>query len=132
SFATQTPSYETAIPAVNGKLVSTIATERDEARISAIKKQIIGAFSTRAILDYEPHIDSNIKYLIGRLSNPEVHREQLNLAPWLIFFAFDTICRIAFSDDQGLMEKQADLGNSLEGGRQRFAYWHAWHFLPLL
>jgi hypothetical protein len=128
----QAPSYETAIPAVNGRLVPTVATERNEARISTIKKQIISAFSTRAILDYEPHVDSNIKYLMGRLGNAEVHRDQLNIAPWLIFFAFDTVCRIAFSDDQGLMEKQADLGNSLEGGRQRFAYWHTWQSLPWL
>ncbi|KIW65684.1 hypothetical protein, variant 2 [Phialophora macrospora] len=123
-------SYEPAIPAVNGKLVVTIATERSESRISAIKKQIIHAFSTNAMLDYEPHIDRNIMYLMSRLGNVEMQGDQLNIAPWLIFFAFDTICRIAFSDDQGLMEKQADMGNSLEGARQRLAYWHTWQALP--
>ncbi|KAJ9615703.1 hypothetical protein H2200_001779 [Cladophialophora chaetospira] len=125
-------SYETAIPVVNGKLVTTIATERSEVRISAIKKQIIGAFTTKAILDYEPHVDRNIKYLMSRLSNDQVNLDQLNIAPWIIFFAFDTICRIAFSDDQSLMERQADTGNSIEAGRQRFIYWHNWQSLPWL
>ncbi len=50
----------------------------------------------------------------------------------MIYYAFDTVCRIAFSDDQGLMEKQADMGSTLEGARQRFAYWHAWQSLPWL
>ena len=108
---------------VNGKLISSWATTRDEARISAMKKQVISAFTTTAILDYEEHIDHNIKFLIAKLqdSGPEV-----NIAKWSIFFAFDTICRIAFSDDQGFMAKQSDLGNTLEGARQRFRHWHLW------
>ncbi|OAP63537.1 hypothetical protein AYL99_02764 [Fonsecaea erecta] len=122
-------SYEVAFQAVNGKLISSIATERNEARISMIKKQIIGAFTTTAILDYECHVDRNIKNLMSRLvtTDPEV-----NIARWNIFFAFDTICNIAFSDDQGFMEKQSDLGDALEGSRQRFDHWHYWQSLPKL
>ncbi|EXJ74179.1 uncharacterized protein A1O5_02473 [Cladophialophora psammophila CBS 110553] len=122
-------SYEVAFQAVNGKLISSFATERNEARVSAIKKQIIGAFTTTAILDYECHVDRNIKNLVGRLLNAE---PELNIARWIIYFAFDTICNIAFSDDQGFVEKQADLGSTLEGSRQRFGHWHNWQSLPKL
>ena len=69
---------------------------------------------------------------MSRLSSDETHSDQFNLAPWMIFFAFDTVCRIAFSDDQGMMEKQADMGKTLEGARHRFAYWHSWQSLPWL
>jgi cytochrome P450 len=113
-------------------LITSIATELNEARISAIKRQIIGAFSTNAMLDYEPHIDLKIESLMSRIGHNEVNHDKLNIAPWMIFYAFDTICRIAFSDDQGLLEKQADLTRSLEGGRQRFNYWHTWQSLPWL
>ena len=107
-----------------------MASERDEARISAIKKQIIGAFTTKAMLDYEHHVDHNIDYLMKRLATSE--EREVNIAEWHVFFAFDTICNIAFSDNQGLMEKQADMGNTLAGARQRFSHWHAWQSLPWL
>lgn len=113
---------------VNGKIINSWATTRDEAHISAMKKQVISAFTTTAILDYEHHVDHNINFLIAKLQDsmdPEV-----NIAKWIIFFAFDTICRIAFSDDQGFMAKQADLGNTLEAARLRFQHWHFWGPLP--
>ncbi|KIX98744.1 uncharacterized protein Z520_05205 [Fonsecaea multimorphosa CBS 102226] len=123
-------SYEVAFQPVNGKLISSFATERNEARVTAMKRQIVGAFTTTAILDYECHVDRNIKNLISRLlANTD---SELNIARWNIFFAFDTICNIAFSDDQGFMEKQSDLGNTLEGTRQRFEHWHNWQALPKL
>ncbi|KIW23218.1 uncharacterized protein PV07_11436 [Cladophialophora immunda] len=122
-------SYEVAFQAVNGKLISSFVTERNEARVSAIKKQVIGAFTTTAILDYEYHVDCNIRSLMSRLANTD---PEVNIARWIIFFAFDTICNIAFSDDQGFMEKQSDLGNTLAGSRQRFDHWHNWQSLPKL
>ncbi|KIX01734.1 uncharacterized protein Z518_09460 [Rhinocladiella mackenziei CBS 650.93] len=122
-------SYEVAFQAVNGKLISSLATTRDEARVSALKKQIISAFTTTAILDYEHHIDHNIKSLMKYL---EEDGPDVNIAKWCIFFTFDTICRIAFSDDQGFMDKQSDLGNTLQGARERFSHWHTWQSLPKL
>ncbi|KAK5281626.1 hypothetical protein LTR40_004529, partial [Exophiala xenobiotica] len=121
---TKAESYEVMNQIVNGNLISSWATTRDEARISAMKKQLISAFTTTAILDYEEHIDHNIKFLIAKLQDSD--RPEVNIAKWSIFFAFDTICRIAFSDDQGFMAKQSDLGNTLEGARERFRHWHLW------
>jgi cytochrome P450 len=93
-----------------------------------MKKQVISAFTTTAILDYEPHIDHNINFLISRLQQSS--ESEVNIAKWIIFFAFDTICRIAFSDDQGFMEKQTDLGDTMEAARRRFLHWHEWGPLP--
>ncbi|KAI1627615.1 cytochrome P450 [Exophiala viscosa] len=117
-------SYGVIDQIVNGKLVSSFATTRDEARVSSMKKQLNSAFTTAAMLDYEPHVDHNINFLISKLQSSD--SEVVDMARWTIFFAFDTICRIAFSDDQGFMEKQSDLGDTLEGARGRFAYWHWW------
>jgi len=117
--------------AVNGKLIHSFITERSEARISVIKKQIIGAFSTKAMLAYEHHIDHNIAYLMDRFAACEQNKD-INIASWNTFFAMDTICNIAFSDSQGLMERQADIGRTLEGGRQRLEHWHYWQSLPWL
>lgn len=113
--------------AINGQVIASWASIRDEARVSALKRQIISAFTTTAILDYESHVDHNINFLIKSLadSGPEV-----NIAQWTIFYSFDTICNIAFSDDQGFMQKQSDLDDTLDGVRQRFQHWHNWQSLP--
>ncbi|KIW11732.1 hypothetical protein PV08_09004 [Exophiala spinifera] len=124
-------SYNVPVQAVNGKLISTFITERSEARISIIKKQIIGAFSTNAILAYEHHIDHNITRLMDRFTLSEQDKV-FNIATWNIFFAMDTICNIAFSDNQGLVERQADIGRTLQGGKERLLHWHNWQSLPWL
>jgi cytochrome P450 len=116
---------------VNGRIISSVASERSEARISAMKKQVISAFTTTAMLDYEHHIDRNINFIMKRFTRDDT-RNNFNIATWNIFFAFDTICQIAFSDNQGLMEKEADISNTLSGARQRFAHWHTWQSLPWL
>ena len=112
---------------INGKLSPSLAIIRDEKRISAIKRQIAHAFSTTAVLDYESHIDETIQVLISNLrdSNSEV-----NLQQWLSFFAFDTMCRLAFSDDPGMMNRQQDVDDTLQGGRDRFMYWNHWFAIP--
>ncbi|KAK6366326.1 hypothetical protein LTS17_010832 [Exophiala oligosperma] len=125
-------SYEVMNQIVNGKVISSWATTRDEAHISAMKKQVISAFTTTAILDYEPHIDHNINFLVAKLQKDSMDSPEVNIAKFIIFFAFDTICRIAFSDDQGFMAKQADLGNTLEAARLRFQHWHFWGPVPAL
>lgn len=61
------------------------------------------------------------------LSNLKSHGSRVDLVPLLSFFSFDTICRLAFSDALG---SQADCEAALEGGRQRFRYWHKWFAVP--
>ncbi|KAF2208661.1 hypothetical protein CERZMDRAFT_48729 [Cercospora zeae-maydis SCOH1-5] len=124
-------SYDVAIPVVNGKLVQTFITERDETKVAAVKKRIIGAFSTNALLDYEHHINRNIEHLLELLKVSELHKD-INFATWNIYFAMDTICQIAFSGDTGLMDKQSDRDHTLEAGRERLQYWHDWRAVPWL
>jgi hypothetical protein len=58
--------------------------------------------------------------------------KQISIAQWNSFFTFDTICRVAFSEDEGLVEKQQDLGDILKAGRARFEHWHYWQAFPRL
>jgi cytochrome P450 len=94
-----------------------------------MKKYVVPAYTTSAVLDYEAHIDYNIEKLINLLRDAG---SEVNLASWINFFTFDTISRIAFSDDQGLMDKQTDLGNVLEASNARSQHWHDWSPLPKL
>lgn len=106
-----------------------MATFRDEKFVSAVKRQVVPSFSANAVRDYEHHIDLTVEAFLDMM---EVKGPNLDLMPILSFFSFDTICRLAFSDAMNLMENQADLGNVLEGGRERFRYWHQWFAIPAI
>jgi cytochrome P450 len=122
----QAVSYEVAQPLVNGKILDSFVTTRDETRVSGIKKHINSAFTATAISDYEHHVNATLQQLKEniRSAGPET-----NLAKWITLFAFDTICRIAFSDDK---IAQHDIDATLKGSRERFTHWHFWLALPSL
>ena len=42
------------------------------------------------------------------------------------------MCRLAFSDDPGMMNRQQDVGDTMKGGRDRFMYWNHWFAMPWL
>lgn len=120
-------SYEIITPYINGRLIPSLLSSRDESEVSAIKRHISHMFSNAAVFDYEHHIDETITSLIKCLqsSGPNV-----DLQKWLSYFTFDTICRIGFSDDTDMMARGEDVGDTLLGGRQRFQYWTSWYAIP--
>jgi cytochrome P450 len=120
-------NYNVPVPVINGKLTPSFASIRDEKKISAIRRHVQHAFSTTGILDYEEHIDETIQVLVANLRDSGSHG---NLQQWLSFFTFDTMCRLAFSDDPGMMNRQQDVGRTMEGGRERFLYWNDWFAIP--
>jgi cytochrome P450 len=116
-------------PVINGKLTPSIISMRDEKFVSAVRRHTSHAFSTSSILDYESHIDETIRVLTSNLRDAG---STVDLQQWLSFFAFDTLCRVAFSDDAGMMNRQHDVGDTLRGGRGRFLHWNKWFAFPKL
>jgi cytochrome P450 len=55
-----------------------------------------------------------------------------DLSEWCTWFAFDTMARIAFSEDQGFMTKQQDIGGAVEAARKRFEHWNFYWSIPWL
>ncbi|KIW10224.1 hypothetical protein PV08_11185 [Exophiala spinifera] len=122
-------SYDVITPYINGKLVPSLITLRDEREVSAIKRHISHAFSNTAILDYEHHIDHTIQSLVKAL---QANGPELDLSDWLGYFAFDTLCRIGFSDDTEMTARGEDVGNTLLATRTRNHHWDRWLALPAL
>jgi cytochrome P450 len=117
------------VPVINGKLTPSFIAMRDEKFVSTVRRHTSHAFSTTSVLDYESHIDETIGVLTSNLRDAG---RTVDLQQWLSFFAFDTICRMAFSDDAGMMNRQQDVGDTLRGGRARFLYWNKWFAYPKL
>lgn len=126
---------------INGRLQDSFVTTRNEERVTQVKKHINAAFTPRAIVaDYEPHVDATIRLLLDRVSgasepsspspssgagDPQTH--DVDLARWISLFAFEAICRIAFSDGDFT---EADVAGTLVGVKERFDHWFYWFAAP--
>ena len=123
-------NYEIPVPVINGRLQPSFLSIRDDSLATSIKRQINVGFNPTAISRYEHHIDGTVESLIVKLT--DLPTQPFDLQKWLSFFAFDTICRIAFSDSPDLLGHGSDLGATIEGANTRFLFWHSWFALPWL
>jgi cytochrome P450 len=92
--------------------------------MTAIKRQIAFAFSTTSMRDFEAHVDLTVENFMSKLRRKE---GVVDLVPMFAFYAFDSICRLAFSDALG---KQSEAEAVMKGAKERFKYWFRWGALP--
>jgi cytochrome P450 len=94
-----------------------------------LKRFLHPTFSPNGVLRYEQHVDHTVSELVSHLHNVG---PTTDLAPWFAWFAFDTITRIGFSEDQGFMRQQGDIGGAGKAAQQRFAHWIFYWTMPWL
>ncbi|KAF5610971.1 uncharacterized protein FTJAE_14234 [Fusarium tjaetaba] len=119
-------SYDPATTMVNGKILESFTTTRDESRVHAIKRHINSAFTPRAMTKYESHVDESIR-MVNKLISEQTPK--VNLVRWMELFAFDTMVRVAFSDGNFTEDKVHD---TIQGVKQRFEHWVQWYAVPNL
>ena len=98
-------------------------------KAARLKRFLHPTFSPNGVLKYEQHVDHTVSELVSHLHNV---RSTTDLAPWFSWFAFDTITRIGFSEDQGFMREQEDIGGAGKAAQQRFAHWRFYWTIPWL
>jgi cytochrome P450 len=126
-------SYDTLLAMANGKEVASLITIRPETRHTAVKRALGPIFTQQAVLSYEDHVDATVALLEGHLNGLcKNGPAETDLFEWLMYFAFDTLSRIAFNQDLGFMTHRKDVDGAFEGARQRFAHWHYWLPIPWL
>ena len=96
--------------------------------MTQLRRHLNPRFTTTSVLDYEHHIDDTINTLCYHIEKNPI----CNLQALLSFFTFDTICRLAFSDDTNSMGQGLDPDDTMKGGRDRFAYWNDWFSIPFI
>jgi cytochrome P450 len=94
-----------------------------------LKRFLHPTFGPNGVLRYEKHVDHTVSELVSHLHNAG---STTDLAPWFAWFAFDTITRIGFSEDQGFMRQQEDIGGAGKAAQQRFAHWIFYWTMPWL
>ncbi|KAI8931651.1 hypothetical protein NX059_011300 [Plenodomus lindquistii] len=113
----------------NGTEVVSFLSLTDDRKAAKLKRRLHSTFSASGVLVYEQHIDHTVSELVYHLSKIG---STANLTQWLEWFAFDTMARTAFSEDQGFMSAQTDIGGAAAGGRRRFKHWNFFWTIPWL
>lgn len=115
----------------NGKEIPSILAIRDEKRVSTIKRHMTGGFSQASFLKQEPQIDHVLVQFLDALK--KVEDDVIPISTMLRWWSFDTINRVAFSDDLGFLKAGGtDIGGVFLGARLRFERWKTWYALPKL
>jgi cytochrome P450 len=109
---------------LNGKSMVSLLTTREEERVTALKKHINYTFTAKAVSDFEHQVDATIRSLNSRIA---ASMPTVDLNRWIRLYTFETICQIAFSDDN---LSEADLKEILIGIWERFDHWNRWFTLP--
>src|ERR1700744_4401027 len=109
---------------LNGKPTASLVTTRQEEYVTTIKRHINYAFTAKAVSDYEPQVDDTIREMDNRVSSS---KPTVDLNKWIRLYAFESICKIAFSDGE-FSEK--DIQETLLGMKERFDHWSDWFALP--
>ncbi|KAI4765092.1 hypothetical protein E4T51_01926 [Aureobasidium sp. EXF-12344] len=122
-------SYAPLKASVNGEEVASFLAITDDDKAARLKRFLHPTFSPNGVLRYEQHVDHTVSELVSHLHNVG---PTTDLAPWFAWFAFDTITRIGFSEEQGFMRQQGDIGGAGKATQQRFAHWIFYWTMPWL
>ena len=114
---------------VRGREIPSFIGAKPEARHTALKKHIASTFAPGHVLEFEHIVDDTIDVLLSQL---RLYSPVVDLVEWMRYFAFDTISRIAFSEDLGFMANKRDMDGTLAGATERFDHWHYWFAVPYI
>jgi cytochrome P450 len=125
----QASNHEPIKAFVNGSEVTSFIALTDDNKAARLKRNLHSTFSSNGVLAYETHVNHTVSELVTHL---RAAGPTTDLTKWTAWFAFDTMARIAFSEDQGFMSHQEDIGGAIDAGRKRFAHWAFYWAIPWL
>ena len=101
--------------AYKGKSLPNLFAVRDETEHAALKRPVAHAYSTTALLELEPYVDTCSELFIKRLEEvSESGQAAVDLGMWLQLYAFDVIGEITFSKKLGFLKQGGDIGDMLK------------------
>ncbi|KIW89008.1 uncharacterized protein Z519_10493 [Cladophialophora bantiana CBS 173.52] len=114
---------------IRGREVTSFISILDEKRMSAVKRLLLGNFSINSFLRQESELDHTISSLVRYLEDTKT---DIAIGTTLGYWAFDSISRIALTEDQAFLSQQQDFGNTIGGASERITHWHYWGAIPML
>ena len=126
-----------------GRFVNSMFETRDEEYHARIRRPIANAYSTAAVMEFEPAVDSTVELLMSKLDHFIASGESVPLEKWLQYYTFDVLYvsshqfrqttfteivhrgEIMFSKNLGFLESGTDIESIMSGIRFFTKYWQA-------
>ncbi|KAK4225578.1 cytochrome P450 [Podospora fimiseda] len=107
----QKSDYYTVLqPMSRGKAVQGLFNTQDENLHRALKRPIAGYYSMTNLVEFEPYVDTTIKFFLKRLEEVQKQsRKACDLGTWLQWFAFDVMGELTFSKRLGFLDEAKDV-----------------------
>ncbi|KAK4464769.1 cytochrome P450 [Cladorrhinum samala] len=102
--------YKVLQPMSRGKAVQGLFNTQDDMLHRAMKRPIAGYYSMTNLVEFEPYVDTTIKFFLQRLE--EVQQKSpaaCDLGTWLQWFAFDVMGELTFSKRLGFLDEAKDI-----------------------
>ncbi|KIW74712.1 hypothetical protein Z517_11482 [Fonsecaea pedrosoi CBS 271.37] len=114
---------------IRGREITSFVSILDEKRMSAVKRLLLGNFTMSSFLRQEAELDHTISSLVSYLDKTKT---DIAIGTTMGYWAFDSISRIALTEDQAFLSHQQDFGNTIGGAADRITHWHFWAAIPTL
>lgn len=112
----QSAFYELAEGWYQGRPLSNMITTRSKGHHTHLRRNAMHAYTMATAMSLEDTLDPSIEQLL--LSLKEQCREgkkAIDVASWLMYFAFDAIGRLNFSEDLGYLATGSDIEGRITG-----------------
>jgi Cytochrome P450 len=111
---------------VQGKVIQGIFNSQDEALHRAMRRPIAGIYSMTNLVEFEPYVDTTIRFFLSRLEDLHVRAgAACDLGTWLQWFAFDVMGEITFSKRLGFLDEAREV-EGIIGSIWKMSQYSSW------
>ncbi|KAK7911620.1 cytochrome P450 [Apiospora marii] len=131
----KTEFYHGSSSIVDGKIVYNIFSQTDQETHAQWRKPISKHYSTNGVLPFESHIDNVLSELCTALESRYINGSNGSaccLDKWLLYFAWDVVGTVTFSQPIGFLEKGCDFNGVLHAAAKSTDYFAVVGQMPFL
>lgn len=129
----KTEFYHGSSALVNGKIVYNLFSETDSKKHAREKRPIAKYYSPAGVAALEPHMDTMISTLCQALEARFLGGgKPFDLGEWLLYYAWDVVGAVTFSQPIGYLEKGHDFDGTLGDAATAMDYFSVVGMIPAL
>jgi len=114
SHVLQTAFYPIFEALYKGKPLETLFTTMNEQYHSQLKRGSANAYALTSLVDLESQVQPTIDLFMDKLAElGENGKKPVDIATWALYFAFDGLGQINFSEDFGFLRSGSDVDNNI-------------------
>ncbi|CAM1502523.1 Fc.00g045070.m01.CDS01 [Cosmosporella sp. VM-42] len=132
----KTPFYHGSSALVNGQIVYNLFSQTDPSKHAKERKPVAKYFSSSAMTTMEPHIDKVANQLCHELETRFIDGpksgQAFDLGQWILYYTWDVVGSITFSQPIGYLEKGYDFDGTLSNADKAMDYFTIVGTMPFL